>query len=218
MKKSRGHIGGSGDIFAEEHSQLFLLFGLTWPPSDRMKLTICDCDVIEQKITQRPLEVVIFLALAHPYPGPKGANVDADGFQYCDINPSLLRLVGSDGKRNPWRDFIPTMTCKSMILVRGAMMDVVTQRVIVKYHVLDGVEMLAATGWPVHLIKPSWKSYESTFLQKMAGNAFNGYCFQTLLLAFTAAIGKASTQQPPLPESIDEEADVGTDSECTDES
>ena len=187
----------SGENYAEDHSELFLKHGLTWPVTQAMKQAV-GSGAVESKVTRRPLESMIFCASAYPHPGKGAANVTTEGLQFLDLNVSLLRLVGKEGNRNPWRPFVPTMTCMSIILVRSIEQESDNPPKAV-YSLLDGADMMQLTGYPLDQIKPDWSFYPSMMLAKAAGNAFSGFTFQSLITAFVSALGKASSMPPPGP-------------------
>ena len=158
---------------------------------------------IEQRTTQRPFEAMLFCSAAFPFLQREGWNVDESCCQYADFLPSLPRLVGLDGSRDPWRPFVPTMTTKSIVLRRHLEADGEAT-----YHLLDGSEMMELTGWPMHRISPTWGSYDSLFLQKSSGNAFSGFPIQSLIVAFAGGIGATLTmEEPPSSEQVQEEVD-----------
>ena len=189
--------------FADEHSQLYLSRKLPWPPTPSLKSKFRGMLKIEQRTTQRPFEAMIFCSAAFPFLLKDGWNVDESSCQYADFLPSLPRLVGQDGSRDPWRPFVPTMTTKSIVLRRQLEADGEAT-----YHLLDGSEMMELTGWPMHRISPTWGSYDSVFLQKSSGNAFSGFPIQSLIVAFAGGIGATLTmEEPPPAAQVQEEVD-----------
>ena len=120
---------------------------------------------------------------------------------------NLIRLIGELGTRNPWRSTIPTLTTKAIIACRCRVVRATNG--FVKYHILDGSELMSFTGWPATEIKPDMFAYSSRVLTSFAGNAYSGFPVQSLLTAFIAALGP---KQDPVAPTLEEEGEGDSDS------
>ena len=93
-------------------------------------------------MTERQAEVAIYVHAVFP---PDASSAGAP--QFCDLNPSLCRIVGPmtmATPRNPWSAVIPTLTSASTILARYF---VESDTKACALGLLSGEELMSVVGW-----------------------------------------------------------------------
>ena len=136
--KQRSSKAARGDMkYKDEHYQFFEQASLVWPAP------LAEWPMIDtSSMTERQAEVAIYVHAVFP---PDASSAGAP--QFCDLNPSLCRIVGPmtmATPRNPWSVVIPTLTSASTILARYF---VESDTKACALRLLSGEELMSVVGW-----------------------------------------------------------------------
>ena len=191
-----------GDMkYKDEHIEYFQTAGLQWPVNtDETAQQLIDTRLM----TERQIEVSVYVNAMHPPPAMLVAP------QFCDINPSLSRIVGPHkaavDQRIPWSDVVPTLTTSSAILARYGCDKQTgsdgheTCKLNCKLRLLHGAELMRLMGWDGD-IRVETEAEEHRELTAMAGDAFSAFSIGPVFLLTLAALG-AEANIPNIPDQV----------------
>jgi len=136
QNKVRSHVQ-----WKVSHEQFFQKFGEVWPPS-----------VLHLDDSLLPREKELVVAADFTFPGTAGPE-----WQWLDANHSIERTFGwkpgqeIEGKRdikNPWKPYVPTITCSSTIVGRRVELE---HEDGTTFKVLNALEGFAMKGWTMDM-------------------------------------------------------------------
>ena len=137
-------------------------------------------------------EIAVYLHATFPY--------TPEAPDFCDVNPSLERLVHTaDKPRNPWSECVSTLTASCSILMRhhekGSGQTQSGDAVVLR--LLRGKELMSIIGWfewnTLNEQNESEELEADAFLTSLAGNAFSAYSVGPALLLCILAYGATSS-------------------------
>ena len=189
-KKKKG--GKAEPDYTVEHEQIFLVHGIKWPPRcDRYRHILDVCN-------RKPREAELAFLADSLFP-----ETEVGVPRYFDANHSTQRLFNpqhdSDEKtlkmkiRNPWRVRVPTLTCKSCIVMRTKNENgdvVVTQ--------IHPIEKMQLIGWDRSFYKNGkkgmWEYCTGDLLSDFAGNAWSAFAIAPLLISLLVSVPWSSIE------------------------
>ena len=182
---------GNRTLFEDDHFDIYKTHKVAWQERHKVPLK-----GLPQ--TQRRVEAVAFCHIKFPCPVVSGVDdpcPDGDiqyGYEFLDANHSLSRLISYDNKgvpnqgiHNPWRPFVPTITCKSSMILRISD----GHGNFIQLRTLSGTELMRFIGWPAELQEDWEGTYSNDDLTKIAGDAFNGFQVASVLSMTLSLVG-----------------------------
>ena len=150
--------------------------------------------------TARPVELTCFAAKGFP-PQPDELEkldkltVGSVVYSFIDSSLSIQRMCGPEFAKPPWRPLMPTLTTKAVIVLR-AIFKGLDGKTEVEIRPTHGLELMQVIGWDVAFYRgDEIDRLESSFLTRLAGNAYSGFMFLAIVFGMGSAIG--SSVRPP---------------------
>jgi hypothetical protein len=157
--------------YEDEHCDLFREATLPYPPDYTDHHDELVGSPIWEHLDNRLKEIVYYAELTEAWPEDYTP-------QFMGGNLSLKWLCNK-GTRNCWRENLPGLTCKSIVLARVSL-GIKGRKMVI----LPGYALLHLQGWP-GLIPEEFKM-NNKLTTAMAGNAFNGHQFLKVFLSMVA--------------------------------
>lgn len=157
-----------------KHLDIYKAVGLEYPP-DPAKF---DYEIREVLLQVNPAAAETAAYAVGTDPWPKHLGVEHS--QFADINMSLTWHVGSNDNAVLFQSCIPTLTTKSLLLMRWR--DLMGGS---HYRLIRGENLLTLIGWFSDAEEAS-----DECCRELVGNAFSGYTFTAVALATLVAYGE----------------------------
>ena len=193
--------------YEDKHAAAFAMNDFPWPPMQGDLLRDLGETMI-YNLNQRPLECIYFINRKFPPVFEHGVR---EVVEFIDVNRDLPRITGPLYERNPWTLNVKTIVCKTLLIKRTAL--ATSKGMEVKFELKDGLELMQLQGWDIAQYQELFdRKYDSAFLTKLSGNAFNAFKMMAMVIASTAA----SALKDPEQEAIEVKTEEDSYSEFSD--
>jgi hypothetical protein len=170
--------------YKDEHIDVYFQAGIAWPPDMSLAPEI---DVAG--LTDRVREQVFYVHFMFKENALKRAN---GSVQFFDANYSLKRNLswdepsGAPTVEDPWKDLLPAITTKSVMIARFLSPDSKNIEVIKR---ISGPELMLFVGWPRQRLT-ELLPFSSGALTDFAGGAFAGFAVCPVVTVALYGAGK----------------------------
>ncbi len=152
--------------YKDDHLAIYRESNLEWPPD--LKQMPPDFVQATRALSEREAEIAYLLEQTEPYPGGVGV------CQFVDLNKSLMYLLGKEGNKTAFSEFVPTLSSSTHLWMRcdngpgkGK-----------SWMLLPNIYLMSFVGWDMSFYK---KAVDEDLLLNLAGNAFSAFSIGAVL-------------------------------------